>query len=1018
MDKKNQDSGNRFFQNPNNMKKNQTQHQSRMGIGFTYWLLWIVFVFVQCQHKAPAHRPSETNLSGKIFAVPTGTVADQMVLKAYPDAKILYFNTVHDCALAVSSGKADATVYDLPVLKNIAARTGGLKVLPQLLQPDDYGFAVQKENISLKQAIDETVSQLRADGTYDDMLARWLPETGAPAAMPPFDFVADAEPLRFGTAAVTEPMAFVDENQQLAGFDIELASHVAMHLNRRLEVVNMDFGGLLPALISGKVDFVGAGMSITAERAKQVLFSESYYKNGIAVMVRDHEDAPQTASPAASTTLKKQSVGVLMGSIHEKYAREKYEATAIHTFNGVTDMLQALEGNKIEGAYVDDNSVKEILHANPGFTIIDSNTFKVDIAAGFAKESKALRADFNAFLAEIKSNGVYDDMVKRWLKSHGSVMPVIENTGVNGMLRVGTCSDIGLPFSSRVQDSYEGFDVELALRFGAHTGKKVVISDMPFGSLLSALSSGKTDLILSSVAVTEERSRQIDFSDPYYDGSVSILGKKKTTESEGYAMATLDDIADKRVGIFTGTVHDAFMASAYPAATVLRFESSADMMMSLKSEKIDAAMFDRITAGLVLKRNPDLGLLTDEVLDMPLGVGFNKNNPELLAEFNAFLKEIRADGTYDQMHQRWFVNDAETAVMPAFEARPDGRKLTVGVSVEDLPYVAVMNGKYVGFDIEMMQTFASRKGYNLELVTIEFPALVAALSSGKVDMITDGIAISAERAKQINFSDEYATFRTSVIALKKNLAGYESMEVVVDKKGFLTRLSESFHNNMVHEQRYLMILRGLLVTIIISVFSAIFGTLLGGLVCWMRMSRNRFAARFAAAYIGLIRGTPVLVLLMIIYYVVFASVNLNPVIVAVIAFGINFAAYVSEMFRTGIEGVDKGQKEAGIAGGFTKVQTFIHIIMPQALRQVLPVYKGEFVSLVKMTSIVGYIAVEDLTKASDIIRSRTFDAFFPLIMAAVIYIIIAWLLTLVLDYVEVRIDPKKRRLQIRKASKP
>ena len=92
--------------------------------------------------------------------------------------------------------------------------------------------------------------------------------------------------------------------------------------------------------------------------------------------------------------------------------------------------------------------------------------------------------------------------------------------------------------------------------------------------------------------------------------------------------------------------------------------------------------------------------------------------------------------------------------------------------------------------------------------------------------------------------------------------------------------------------------------------------------------------------------------------------------------------------------------------------------MPQALRQVLPVYKGEFVSLVKMTSIVGYIAVEDLTKASDIIRSRTFDAFFPLIMAAVIYIIIAWLLTLVLDYVEVRIDPKKRRLQIRKASKP
>ena len=154
-----------------------------------------------------------------------------------------------------------------------------------------------------------------------------------------------------------------------------------------------------------------------------------------------------------------------------------------------------------------------------------------------------------------------------------------------------------------------------------------------------------------------------------------------------------------------------------------------------------------------------------------------------------------------------------------------------------------------------------------------------------------------------------------------------------------------------------------------------------------------------------------LVFLMIIFYVVFASVHINPVIVAVIAFGINFGAYVSEMFRTSIESIDKGQREAGIASGFTKVQTFVHIIMPQALQRVLPVYKGEFISLVKMTSIVGYIAVQDLTKASDIIRSRTFDAFFPLIMAAVLYIIIAGLLTWALSYIEVSVDPKRKKIK-------
>ena len=169
----------------------------------------------------------------------------------------------------------------------------------------------------------------------------------------------------------------------------------------------------------------------------------------------------------------------------------------------------------------------------------------------------------------------------------------------------------------------------------------------------------------------------------------------------------------------------------------------------------------------------------------------------------------------------------------------------------------------------------------------------------------------------------------------------------------------------------------------------------------------------ARAYIAVVRGIPVVVLLMLIFYVVFASVNISPVLVAVIAFGMNFGAYVSEMFRTGIEGVDKGQTEAGIAMGFTPTQTFGYVVLPQMIQRVLPVYKGEFISLVKMTSIVGYIAVEDVTKASDIIRSRTFDAFFPLVMVAVLYFVMAGILTQGLDYLERSTDPKTRRARAR-----
>jgi polar amino acid transport system substrate-binding protein len=229
-----------------------------------------------------------------------------------------------------------------------------------------------------------------------------------------------------------------------------------------------------------------------------------------------------------------------------------------------------------------------------------------------------------------------------------------------------------------------------------------------------------------------------------------------------------------------------------------------------------------------------------------------------------------------------------------------------------------------------------------------------------------------------------------------------------EKPSFFKSVSDSFYNNIIVENRYLLIVDGIKTTGVISVLAIMLGTLLGALICFMRMSRQKLVQGFAKVYISIVRGIPVLVLLMLIFYVVFAKVNVNPVLAAVLAFGVNFAAYVSEMFRTSIESIDKGQTEAGIAGGFTKAQTFIYIVMPQAIRRVLPVYKGELITLVKMTSIVGYIAVQDLTKASDIIRSRTFDAFFPLIMAAVIYLALAWLLAWALGRIEISVDPKRK----------
>ena len=213
---------------------------------------------------------------------------------------------------------------------------------------------------------------------------------------------------------------------------------------------------------------------------------------------------------------------------------------------------------------------------------------------------------------------------------------------------------------------------------------------------------------------------------------------------------------------------------------------------------------------------------------------------------------------------------------------------------------------------------------------------------------------------------------------------------------FIDSVVESFMNNLIAEDRYRMILDGLQVTLLITLFAVLLGTLLGGLVCWMRMSRRAWLRRTASVYIDLMRGTPVLVLLMLMYFVIMAPMEATGIVVAIVTFAMNTAAYISEMLRTTIQGIDRGQTEAGLALGYSQRQTFFRIVLPQVVRAVMPVYQGEIISLLKGTSIVGYIAVADMTRASDLIRARTFDAFFPLLVTAIIYFLVAWLIGLLL----------------------
>lgn len=235
---------------------------------------------------------------------------------------------------------------------------------------------------------------------------------------------------------------------------------------------------------------------------------------------------------------------------------------------------------------------------------------------------------------------------------------------------------------------------------------------------------------------------------------------------------------------------------------------------------------------------------------------------------------------------------------------------------------------------------------------------------------------------------------------------------------FFSGLAASFQRTFITDDRWLQLLSGLGVTVEITLFAAAIGVILGFLIAIVRSTHDmQLSGRKCSKpsdyilkilnflcniYITVIRGTPVVIQLMIIYYVIFQSLR-EGVIAAVLAFGLNSAAYVAEIVRSGIMSVDKGQFEASRSLGFDYKSTMIHVIIPQAFKNILPALGNEFIVLVKETSVAGYVALKDLTYVGNLIRSRTYEAFFPLITVAVIYLVIVLILTFFLKKLERRL---------------
>lgn len=469
-----------------------------------------------------------------------------------------------------------------------------------------------------------------------------------------------------------------------------------------------------------------------------------------------------------------------------------------------------------------------------------------------------------------------------------------------------------------------------------------------------------------------------------------------------HSVDTLDDLTGFKVALPGGSSYDLMFSADYPDVELVRV-GAGELLLSVEKGMTDFCILDQTQAYMAHLERRGLEILIDNILKSTASAGFRKSDAALCNEFNAFLADFKASGEYDRWDSSWRENCDSMADLMIARGRPDGdRVIRVGITNDIYPYIYVKDGNLAGMEADLMEHFCMKAGIRPEFVAQEFTTLIPALNSKKIDVILSHMRITEERAKQVLFSDPYIGGGGALICRSQSSA-------VQEKTGLWQGLKDSVERNLIKENRWQLLTQGLWQTILISLLSILMGTIAGILLCMVRMSRRKTVVNVSKVVIDIVRGIPVLVILMIMCYVVFASSRMSALWIAVLSFGLYYGAYFCEIFRTGMMGVNPGQWEAGSALGLGKFQTFRLVVLPQALTRIIPVFKGDVIALIKGTSIVGYVAVMDLTRAGDLIRSRTLDAFFPLIIVTIVYFILSRLAGWGLDALNRKVTPKGKR---------
>lgn len=925
----------------------------------------------------------------------TGSEFDRQTQELFPNAEKLQFANAADLILSLETDKTDGFLLDSTYYSAIAWERQGYKAISSdKTSPVSFAVMLSEGDMAkkIKGELDDFITEIKSNGSIDALAEKWF------SGIRPTE-VEDAGTLSGENGTITvaisnsdAPLSYVSENTA-KGFDVELMIAFAREYGYKIDFVAVDFDAKLGGIASNKYDAAIGGITVTEERREEMSFSVTYYESPV-VMVTKGVGSTETHL----SDLSGQKVGVMTGSIQAVMMPELVPNAEYMEFNSISDLIAALNSKKIDAFGCDESLYTSMLWEGQAVDRIDEPLGESNYGMIFPKGQKlALQKEVNAYIANIKADGTLEALEEKWFgaKEPTEFTSYDDLTGSKGKITV-AINSASMPFVYLKNNQFVGFDIEFITGFAKEYGYSIQFEDVAFAAILGGVQSGKYDLGLSGITITDERKESLDFSDVYHIEDLAVIIKSGANDLTQFNSAAL--------GVVTGSLYGGYSREQFPNATIKEFNTFADVLVALKQGKVDGIMLDKPNFNSVARTDKSLASITVPAYSVEIGFGFQKNDTgnALQAQMNEFLKELKANGKIDELIDKWYGETEPEETIPLDELASNAKTLNVAIDTTRKPFVYMYEGKPVGFEIEVLYMFCREYGYNVNISDISFASGLAGLASEKYDLVCGGLYMTDERKESVNFSEPY--MNAEVVMAKCERRGFEN---------FMLSLRDSFEKTFIREQRWKLIADGICTTMIISVFSVLGGTLLGFALYMLARSKTKWLSKlakgFAKAYSTIIAGTPTLVVLMILFYIVFTSPDMSGVVVAIIGFILTFGSFVYEQLSLTVSGVDNGQLEAAYALGYSRNQTFFRIVLPQAMKMFLPSYSGEIVSLIKATSVVGYIAVNDLTKMGDIIRGNTYEAFFPLIAVALIYFAITWGVAGLLGILKRKAEPKRRK---------